>query len=488
MNHNQKLLLFGLAVLAVGLRVAQIGAANFWYDEAFTRLIVDLPFSRMLATTAGDVHPPGYYLYLWPLAQAGLVSEFWLRLPSALLSLAGLWITWQIGLALGWPVEGRLAGVGIMALASGQIHFAQEARMYALLQVELLGALLLVLLRAWPWAGLAALLALYTHNYGVIYLPVLAMITWLWAAPSERRKALAWLLAPALAWLPWAIMLAGQMDTVSGGYWIPRPTLGRELDVLYKLWWGFSMPDAWLIPAALLAFGFTGYAVVMAIRERPAGGWVLVVWLLAPISLAFLASLAWKPILLFRGLIPSAAALFLLVGWAITRGPRWSWVLLGGMLAPVIVAGLYGHYRFNILHKGDMGPAIGAVRQAWRDGDLVVHLNDSTAIGWRLYAADLRQVKLADCEISPLGELSDLSRWGVGIQDARLDQIMAGADRLWIVWGLSPVTPECERQAGLALLQSSLARPVVLIQNDAYVSGGVWIYAKTAAGTKTRAR
>jgi hypothetical protein len=160
----------------------------------------------------------------------------------------------------------------------------------------------------------------------------------------------------------------------------------------------------------------------------------------------------------------------------ITRGPRWSWVLAAGLLAPVFAAGLVGHYQYNPLHKGDMDPAIAIVRRQWRPGDLVVHLNDSTAVGWKWYAADLPQVKLADCEVSPLGELSDLTRWGVGIQDASIEQIGA-ASRLWIVWGLSPVTPECERITGQAMTNSPLSRPVILLQSDPYVMGGVWSYA-----------
>src|SRR3990167_8099381 len=34
---------------------------GFWGDEAWTSLISQLPYRQMLATTAADFHPPGYY-------------------------------------------------------------------------------------------------------------------------------------------------------------------------------------------------------------------------------------------------------------------------------------------------------------------------------------------------------------------------------------------------------------------------------------------
>jgi len=35
-----------------------------WYDEAFSAAVARLPVDRMIAATAGDVHPPGYYVAL----------------------------------------------------------------------------------------------------------------------------------------------------------------------------------------------------------------------------------------------------------------------------------------------------------------------------------------------------------------------------------------------------------------------------------------
>ena len=57
-----------LATLGILLRIVPIWAQPTWYDENFTILLARLPLDRLLQATAGDVHPPLWYLICWPLA------------------------------------------------------------------------------------------------------------------------------------------------------------------------------------------------------------------------------------------------------------------------------------------------------------------------------------------------------------------------------------------------------------------------------------
>ena len=48
--------------LALALRLYQLEADSLWEDEIFTATQSPLPVMRLLDWTAGDIHPPGYYL------------------------------------------------------------------------------------------------------------------------------------------------------------------------------------------------------------------------------------------------------------------------------------------------------------------------------------------------------------------------------------------------------------------------------------------
>jgi mannosyltransferase len=68
-------------LLALLLRLAELGARPFWLDEVFTLRRVSMPPGALVVDSFQNHHMPSYFLLLWPLA--GLAHpEFWLRLPA----------------------------------------------------------------------------------------------------------------------------------------------------------------------------------------------------------------------------------------------------------------------------------------------------------------------------------------------------------------------------------------------------------------------
>ena len=59
--------------VAAALRFFMIARAPLWYDENFTLILARLPFEGMIQATAGDVHPP-----LWYVLEIGRAS-CWVR-------------------------------------------------------------------------------------------------------------------------------------------------------------------------------------------------------------------------------------------------------------------------------------------------------------------------------------------------------------------------------------------------------------------------
>ena len=60
--HRIGLLLGILAAFA--LRLFHLGATSLWYDETVSVVLARKSIPALLAHTAGDIHPPGYYLLL----------------------------------------------------------------------------------------------------------------------------------------------------------------------------------------------------------------------------------------------------------------------------------------------------------------------------------------------------------------------------------------------------------------------------------------
>jgi uncharacterized membrane protein len=138
MTKRWLLVLFAIAAI---LRLGFVWIAPAWYDENFTLIVSRLPFDRMLLAVAGDVHPPLWYLLLWPLGQ--LHAPIWvLRIPAALLSVFSVGIFWSILGALELSPRVRVAALVLMAILPIQLYYAMEARMYTLLEFLVLAAVL----------------------------------------------------------------------------------------------------------------------------------------------------------------------------------------------------------------------------------------------------------------------------------------------------------------------------------------------------------
>src|SRR3989304_2877059 len=158
-----------ILLIAAILRLIYLGTAALRYDETGTVWMASLPFARMIAATAGDMHPPGYLALMWVWVRLFGVSEFAVRLPSVMFSLAAIPLAGRIGTRVQLGRTALIVGAALIAVMPSQILYAQEARMYALLQLEVLIALWAVLEFRWLTFGLTLAAMLWTHNYGVVY-------------------------------------------------------------------------------------------------------------------------------------------------------------------------------------------------------------------------------------------------------------------------------------------------------------------------------
>lgn len=126
------LLLFVVCVAGLVFRLSpMLWNRDFWYDEAFTGVLLKSPWREMNRMIFADVHPPLYYWLAKPIASLFAYSPFGIRLLSVIASAACLLsVYWISKKMFSWRV-GLLASI-LFAFSPFAIQYAQEARMYAL--------------------------------------------------------------------------------------------------------------------------------------------------------------------------------------------------------------------------------------------------------------------------------------------------------------------------------------------------------------------
>lgn len=323
------LVLLLILLLGTGLRFYRLDAQSFWNDEGNAAGAAQRSIPLILAASAGDIHPPGYYLLLhfWWMVLGK--TEWALRALSAFCSLVTVALTYALGRRLLGPGAGFTGGF-LAALSPLAVYYSQEARMYALL--GLLSALSTYLVLRWLCVPgprsptgkcpphlrpsglvaayvLATAAGLYAHYAFLFVLLTHHLIFLGWWIGRLREKGPAgewlirWLMVQALVlllFLPWSRIA---LRSVSG--W---PSAGREyplglalLDIFRALSVGITLELAqarWtlLVAGGLLLAGLWPSQPSVAGRPgRLAGSvGVLVGWLLVPVALIFALDL-YKP-------------------------------------------------------------------------------------------------------------------------------------------------------------------------------------------------
>lgn len=373
-----------ILAVAMALRVAAL-SQTLWYDEAYTAMLAKMPLTQMVAATAGDVHPPTWYLIEIAFVRLFGMSEASLRLPSAILGVMTVWLTYRLARTL-FDERTALVSAGIMAINPFAVYYSQEARMYALLMVAVLLACLgAVERRAWLLA-LGVALTLMSHNLGMVYIPFIAMAT----RKSDWRKNSVAMLMGAIPWLAWLPQLFRQSTSgqFSGSYWISYFTgnsVVRLLAELTQLWLPHFRPE-WLARiGALVAFSLLVFPLVEVVRRRAGPAVILAMLVIGPGLLELAISAAWQPVILARTLAGCLPAWCALIAWWITLPRRWNVprMALIGMAAGVVIATTVSLYSFE--RSPNMKNVITWLKLNSQPDDLICHTSDSTRVFFDFY-------------------------------------------------------------------------------------------------------
>jgi len=320
------------------------------YDEAFSVVVARLPWERLWAATAGDVHPPLYYallkLWLGLWAGSGLPIEMTARLLSVLCSVAAL------GVFAAWLKRLRISPgrqevtLLVAAWLPGVAFYAAEARMYALLTLEVLLACYTLWRARVTWrlsarllwltlAGLALGAAAWTHNIGLLYTAAIAGAYWLAAQGSYGPAVWSELFMVAgvaiVAWSPWAPVLMRQLQATGAGYWTRPPTLDSlAYNALRAIVPSLPVVPQWEPAFLLLVAGLTTWAGLLALARRRFALLALVSGV--PVLALILSHLGGTGLVLHRLFIPTLPFLALTLAGLLMR-PDYGRALLRLFLA-----------------------------------------------------------------------------------------------------------------------------------------------------------
>lgn len=489
-------MIYLLFLIATIIRFYRLDAASFWYDEAFTGLLMRLDLPGLLAATAGDTHPPLYYLIAWLFTRVTGVSELSLRAFSAVLSVASLAVFWRLSADYLSDRRARLVAMVLMVFMPSQLWFAQEARMYSMLTLEFLLAVWFTHRRRWLPLGLCVSALIFTHNYGLFYAAGLALAAaaneirrpvhladidpyprnpkWSPGDQAHLRNLVMAFILPGFAWLvTWGVVLVGQMREINNSYWIMPVTPGAVLYAMQMLYLAHATPENIQVVNIMLTYALSLWAIYAGLQTKKRE---LLFLSMFPVIAALGVSLVWQPVLLYRGILPVAPLLYLLIANAISTNVR---TLLFGaiLLTPIILGGVIGYYLLVPENKGEGVRVVRDIILAdWQPGDAILHTNDGSAVNLAWQLPDLPQYTLPvnpECGNDP-GALSDRTRQAIGLDSRHTNQV--NAERVWLVYAVGPLSTNCEANLADEIRRGSTE--IKLIEESNLKSFGVYRYAQ----------
>ncbi len=393
-----RILVLAILLGGFGLRLVRFGAESLWYDETVSAFLAAQPITDLVAHTARDIHPPGYYLllHLWrtvarPSVAFGL--EFLLAWPSLWLSLPVMALTYAVARRCFNQIVALWALV-LAAIHPTQVWFAQEVRMYAL------GACC-VMLTLWavtpilapraravsqiglPWRTrllypLAALAGIYTLYYFLFWLFCLNLGIFV-ILRARRRLLVEWSVLQLLlvvGWLPWLSTFLRQAISPPVPAWrvawqSPSEMLNALAEAVTAQWLAHTFPLGVIWPWSLAVIALTVvYFVYAKDFGQPRWRWLL--FSFGPPLLLFAVSLLGPPIYHVRYVATYAPVFPILIAVALAR--------LARPAAAVLFACLLGLSTLSIRQlmlapqfaADDHRAAVALLAREWRPHDAII--------------------------------------------------------------------------------------------------------------------
>jgi hypothetical protein len=409
MTHNTRhWVLIVLLFLAFALRLFRLGAESLWYDETVSVYLAGQSLPALIAHTAGDIHPPGYYLLLHVWTRMAGTADWAVAFPSLFFGLLLVALAYRLAVRVLGHRVGLLAAF-LVAISPYNLWYSQQVRMYTLAAVLGMGLLVTVISllgtsappvgdepcrgrrRIWlllvAYAVLGALGLWVLYYFAFLLAAINPMVgLWWWVRWRQGRAGWRWLGRWALAqaavlllYAPWLPIAWRQATDPPVPPWRSFAGLG---DVLVQTWSALSLGQA-VDPANVWPVLFL-FAVILGLGLwfRPAGSagfgrstpWLLAGYVFLPVFLIYLASLL-TPLYHVRYAFTYSTPFYILLAaglaWLWQRWRAVSWL---GLAVLVAFCGLsIYNYHTDVHHTADdHRAAVHFLADRWRPGDTIL--------------------------------------------------------------------------------------------------------------------
>ncbi len=341
-----------ILILATILRLITLNQ-SLWFDEANNVLSAkNLSFWHFVTGyPLGDFHPPGYFALLWVWSHLFGFSEIAVRLPSVLLGLGTIYLTYLLGRELFSRRVGVLAAFFI-AIGPLDVYYSQEARMYSLaafavtLSFYFLHKLLSGQKRWLPVYIFSIGLVLYSDYVAYFALVSQAAFILILARERWKRVIIGWL-GGFLLLFPWLLVFPAQLrdgqvtaQVVSGWASVVGGASLKNLGLLYAktLIGRVSFVNKWLYAAVIVPLAaFYTWIIWRPIRQADQAVKLLVFWLGLPVLCALMCSLV-IPVFAYFRMIFILPAFYLLMAKGVDSLPRkWFEAVVSFIAASAII-------------------------------------------------------------------------------------------------------------------------------------------------------
>ena len=402
-------MLIALTALGALARLYRLDAQSLWMDETFSyRAVLAMKDQGPLVVARLDHTAPAAYWMSWLSMGIGGASDFWFRLPMALVGTLTVPMIFALGRRLFGSTSIGLGAAAVAAVSPFAVWYAQEARMYA--PLILMAAIYVY--ECWPaaegrpgplgWLAMAAATAvgLYVHQYVALLsatfgLYLLARLglrdrrVWLWTATQ---------VAGALAFVPWLVLSARHLGN-SAGTEKPMPILWIPY-TYFTFVAGFSLGPTVrdlrlegvssalrehagaiaLVGLSASAAGLAGARRLLRSGDRWAGAWCLA-WAVGPVALA--VAMTRFTSISYNARYASACfpAVALVLGAAVASARRSPMAALG--VAGVLAAmgwSLWNWYESPHYAKEDLRDAATYLADALAPEDVMVIANSRSIL------------------------------------------------------------------------------------------------------------
>ena len=414
-------IVLALFTLALIVRFHGISVPIIWYDEGYSLMLSERSPALIWSTTAGDVHPPLYYviLHYWTMLFGASVVA--VRGLSTVADVGTVLLCIKLMSLLATRRATCIAGV-LLVLLPISVRYSQEVRMYTLVGFWLMAATVALVcwsrqpqLKRYPvMYVLLMTAAFYTHYFAALCV----LVHWLYwsglgSGESASLPVRKWLMANVaivVLYSPWLPHFIDQTWKMKGLEWITPTTWEMLPSFIAQCVAMISATDGGLwggliVSAVIIA------CCVMALRYGRSGrrSTVLVIaYFFVPVITVFFLSLA-VPIFVPRYLVFAAAGLPLFVAVVLDRLAERRPVIAFLCLSMFVAGEVHGLQKVYSQQDGLNGTFIrkmarldtladGIKREAEAGDELVVdglywylpfHYYNTTGIQPRLYIARL---------------------------------------------------------------------------------------------------